>query len=52
MISVLLQEAGLDPTVLVGGMVRNFETNAKRGDSDLLVVEADEYARTFHHLHP
>ena len=29
MISVVLQEAGLDPTVLVGGMVRNFETNAK-----------------------
>jgi UDP-N-acetylmuramate--alanine ligase len=52
MISVVLQEAGLDPTVLVGGMVRNFETNAKRGESDLLVVEADEYARTFHQLHP
>src|SRR5690242_6217357 len=31
MISVVLEEAGLDPTVLVGGMVRNFETNAKRG---------------------
>ena len=52
MISVVLQEAGLDPTVLVGGMVRNFETNAKRGEGDVLVVEADEYARTFHHLHP
>ena len=52
MISVVLQEAGLDPTVLVGGMVRNFETNAKTGGGDFLVVEADEYARTFHHLHP
>ena len=52
MISVVLQEAGLDPTVLVGGMVRNFETNAKTGGGDVLVVEADEYARTFHHLHP
>ncbi|MGZ5441427.1 MAG: UDP-N-acetylmuramate--L-alanine ligase [Thermoanaerobaculia bacterium] len=52
MISVVLQEAGLDPTVLVGGMVRNFETNAKSGAGDVLVVEADEYARTFHHLHP
>ncbi len=52
MISVVLQEAGLDPTVLVGGMVRNFETNAKSGTGDVLVVEADEYARTFHHLHP
>ena len=52
MISIVLEEAGLDPTMLVGGMVRNLGTNAKRGASDLLVVEADEYDRTFHHLHP
>jgi len=52
MISVVLEEAGLDPTVLVGGMLRNLNTNAKSGLGDLLVVEADEYARTFHHLHP
>jgi UDP-N-acetylmuramate--alanine ligase len=52
MISMVLEEAGLDPTILVGGMVRNLKTNAKRGASDLLVVEADEYDRTFHHLHP
>jgi UDP-N-acetylmuramate--alanine ligase len=52
MISVLLEEAGLDPTVLVGGMVQNLRTNAKNGRGELLVVEADEYARTFHHLHP
>lgn len=51
MISVVLEEAGLDPTVLVGGMVRNLRTNAKRGESDFLVVEADEYDRTFHQLH-
>ncbi|HYH05847.1 MAG TPA: UDP-N-acetylmuramate--L-alanine ligase [Thermoanaerobaculia bacterium] len=52
MISVVLEEAGFDPTVLVGGMVRNLGTNAKRGASDFLVVEADEYDRTFHQLHP
>lgn len=52
MISMVLEEAGLDPTILVGGMVRNLGTNAKRGASDLLVVEADEYDRTFHQLHP
>jgi UDP-N-acetylmuramate--alanine ligase len=52
MISMVLEEAGLDPTILVGGMVRNLQTNAKRGASDFLVVEADEYDRTFHHLHP
>lgn len=52
MISTVLEEAGLDPTVLVGGMLRNFGTNAKRGAGDFLVVEADEYDRTFHQLHP
>ena len=52
MISIVLEEAGLDPTILVGGMVRNLRTNAKRDASDLLVFEADEYDRTFHQLHP
>ncbi len=52
MIAVILGEAGLDPTVLVGGMLRNIGTNAKSGAGDLLVVEADEYDRTFHELHP
>lgn len=52
MVTTVLQEAGLDPTMLVGGMVRNFGTNAKAGASDFLVVEADEYDRTFHQLHP
>lgn len=52
MISHVLEEAGLDPTMLVGGIVRNLQTNAKSGQGDFLVVEADEYARTFHQLHP
>jgi UDP-N-acetylmuramate--alanine ligase len=52
MIATVLEEAGLDPTLLVGGMARNFGTNAKTGASELLVVEADEYDRTFHELHP
>jgi UDP-N-acetylmuramate--alanine ligase len=52
MIATVLEEAGLDPTLLVGGIVRNFASNAKSGRGDFLVVEADEYDRTFHHLHP
>ena len=52
MVATVLAEAGLDPTVLVGGMVGNIGGNAKRGASDLVVVEADEYDRTFHELHP
>jgi len=52
MVAIVLEEAGLDPTILVGGMVRNFETNAKRGAGEFLVAEADEYDRTFHRLRP
>ena len=52
MVAVVLDAAGLDPTILIGGMVRNFETNARNGRGELAVAEADEYARTFHHLHP
>lgn len=51
MVSMVLEEAGLDPTVLVGGMLRNLGTNAKAGAGEYLVVEADEYDRTFHQLH-
>jgi UDP-N-acetylmuramate--alanine ligase len=52
LVATVLEHAGLDPTLLVGGMLRNFGTNAKRGAGDFLVVEADEYDRTFHKLHP
>jgi len=52
MIATIIAEAGLDPTVIVGGMLRNIGTNAKTGQGEFLVVEADEYDRTFHHLHP
>jgi len=52
MVATVLAEAGLDPTILIGGMVSNFGGNAKRGNGDLAVVEADEYDRTFHELHP
>src|SRR5688500_6007618 len=52
MVSMVLEEAGLDPTMLVGGMGRNLQTNAKTGLGEYLVVEADEYDRTFHQLHP
>ena len=52
MVAVIMEEAGLDPTVLVGGMVRNLQTNAKTGGGEYLVVEADEYDRTFHQLEP
>lgn len=52
MIATVLAEAGLDPTILIGGIARNFGTNARNGKGEFLVVEADEYDRTFHQLHP
>jgi len=47
----LLEEAGLDPTGLVGGTVSAWGGNLRIG-GDLYVVEADEYDRSFHHLAP
>jgi UDP-N-acetylmuramate--alanine ligase len=52
MIAVILEEAGLDPTIIIGGMLRNIGSNAKSGKGDLAVIEADEYDRSFHELHP
>jgi len=52
MIATVLEDAGLDPTVIIGGMLRNIASNAKSGAGDVIVVEADEYDRTFHELHP
>jgi UDP-N-acetylmuramate--alanine ligase len=52
MIATVLEDAGLDPTIIIGGMLRNFASNAKSGNGDVIVVEADEYDRTFHELRP
>ncbi len=42
MIGYMLLEAGLDPTILVGGEVNAWEGNARLGESRYLVAEADE----------
>jgi UDP-N-acetylmuramate--alanine ligase len=42
MIGYMLLEAGVDPTILVGGEVNAFEGNARLGQSRYLVAEADE----------
>lgn len=44
--------AGLDPTVIVGGKVASFGSNAVSGEGDIIVIEADEYDRTFLRLTP
>lgn len=47
-----LEGAGADPTCLVGGEVAAWGGNLRRGGSDLFVVEADEYDRSFLSLRP
>ena len=52
MIAWTLVQAGLDPTFIVGGVVQNLGTNARSGQGDVFVIEADEYDHTFLSLHP
>lgn len=51
LISHILIEADLDPTVIVGGHLKNLSSNAKLGTGDFLVAEADESDRSFLQLH-
>jgi UDP-N-acetylmuramate--alanine ligase len=52
MVATVLGFAELDPTVVVGGVVKSFGSNARIGQSDLMVVEADESDRSFLMLTP
>jgi len=52
MISLLLEKSGLDPTVVVGGELNNFKNNAKLGNGNHIVVEADESDGSFLELSP
>jgi UDP-N-acetylmuramate--alanine ligase len=52
MIAVILAQAGLDPTVIIGGKARAFGSNARLGQGELLVAEADESDGSFRHLFP
>src|SRR5882724_4602278 len=52
MIAVILARAGLDPTAVIGGKARAFGSNARLGQGELLVAEADESDGSFRHLFP
>ena len=47
MVSALLDAGGLDPTVINGGIINAYDTNARLGAGDWMVVEADESDGTF-----
>ncbi len=51
LVSHILIEAGLKPTVIIGGHLKNISTNARFGDGEFLVAEADESDRSLLHLH-
>lgn len=53
MTGLVLTEAGIDPTIIVGGKLSGLGgTNARLGAGDFIVVEADEFDRTFLKLMP
>ena len=52
MIALVLERAGLDPTAVIGGRLSAFGSNARLGDSEYMVAEADESDRSFLMLWP
>ena len=52
MIALSLERAGLDPTAVIGGRLSAFGSNARLGQGELMVAEADESDRSFLKLFP
>jgi UDP-N-acetylmuramate--alanine ligase len=52
MVSTILARGGLDPTVVIGGKLASIGSNARLGDGDIIVAEADESDGSFLKLSP
>ncbi|MFZ4634967.1 MAG: UDP-N-acetylmuramate--L-alanine ligase [Saprospiraceae bacterium] len=52
LVAHLLRAGGVDATAFIGGLALNIGGNYAEGSSDWVVVEADEFDRSFLHLHP
>lgn len=52
MIAQVLERGGLDPTIILGGKLKAIGANAKLGEGDFIVAEADESDRSFLYLFP
>ncbi|KAB7610333.1 UDP-N-acetylmuramate--L-alanine ligase [Amylibacter sp. SFDW26] len=50
MVATLLDAGGIDPTVINGGIIHAYGSNARMGDGEWMVVEADESDGTFNKL--
>jgi UDP-N-acetylmuramate--alanine ligase len=52
LVASVLAEGGLDPTFVIGGRLQSADANARLGQGDFLVAEADESDASFVHLKP
>lgn len=52
MTALVLEAGGYDPTIIVGGRLNTIGSNAKLGEGDFIVAEADESDRSFLYLSP
>jgi UDP-N-acetylmuramate--alanine ligase len=52
LVASVLAEGGLDPTFVIGGRLKSADANARLGQGDYLVAEADESDASFVHLKP
>jgi UDP-N-acetylmuramate--alanine ligase len=52
MVAYVLSELGRDPSFIVGGILNNYGVNARAGQGNAFVIEADEYDRMFLGLKP
>ncbi|MDA7742150.1 UDP-N-acetylmuramate--L-alanine ligase [Francisellaceae bacterium] len=52
MMAFIFTQAGLDPTYVIGGKVKQFDHNAKLGKGQYFIAEADESDASFLHLSP
>ena len=52
LVATVLAEGGLDPTFVIGGRLKSADANARLGEGEYLVAEADESDASFVHLKP
>ncbi|MBQ4178369.1 MAG: UDP-N-acetylmuramate--L-alanine ligase, partial [Elusimicrobia bacterium] len=52
MTSMILDEGGFDPTIVIGGKLKNLKTNARLGKGEYIIAEADESDGSFLKLSP
>jgi len=52
MVGTMMTKGDLDPTLIIGGIIKNLKSNALLGHGEYVVAEADEFDRTFLSLTP